>query len=207
MDYAVRSIPQTIDAKMKIEVDLTLKYGILLSGGLDSAVLLYLLIKNYPTITIQPFTIPKHDGAILYVDPVIEYFNKKFNLSIPSTITVGDPNAYHRLQSKTATKEIFERYNVDKLFIAINQNPPELSALPGAPLRDKKSTNPKILLPFVDLYKDDILRIMIEENQEDLANITHSCTEQKIGRCGLCWQCTERKWAFSQLGLEDTGQK
>lgn len=192
---------------MKIDLDINLKYGILLSGGLDSAVLLYLIIKDYPLIDIQPFTIPKHDGAILYADPVIDHFNEKFDLKIPKTIAVGDPDAHHRLQSKTATKEIFEKYIVDKLFIAINQNPPELTDLPGAPRRDQKSNDPRIIFPFVDLYKDDILRIMINEQQEDLSEITHSCTEQKIGRCGICWQCTERRWAFSQVGFQDIGKK
>ena len=192
---------------MKIDIDLNLKYGILLSGGLDSAVLLYLIIRDYPVIDIQPFTIPKYDGAILYADPVIDHFNKKFDLKIPKTISVGDPNVYHRLQSKTAVKEIFEKYAVDKLFIAINQNPPELADLPGAPQRDRKSDNPKILFPFVNLYKDDILRIMIDEDQLDLADITHSCTEQQIGRCDRCWQCTERAWAFSKLGKVDTGTR
>lgn len=192
---------------MKIDIDLNLKYGVLLSGGLDSAILLYIIIRDYPTIDIQPFTIPKHDGAILYANPVIDHFNKKFNLTIPKTIAVGDPNVYHRLQSKTAVKEIFETYAVDKLFIAINQNPPELADLPGAPQRDQKSDNPKILFPFVDLYKDDILKIMIDEDQLDLADITHSCTEQQVGRCNRCWQCTERAWAFNQLGLLDTRKK
>lgn len=192
---------------MKIDIDLNLKYGILLSGGLDSAVLLYLIIRDYPMIDIQPFTIPKHDGAILYADPVIDHFNKKFKLVIPKTIAVGDPNVYHRLQSKTAVKELFEKYTVDRLFIAINQNPPELADLPGAPQRDQKSDNPKILFPFVDLYKNDILKIMIDEDQLDLADITHSCTEQQIGRCDRCWQCTERAWAFKQLDLLDTGKK
>ena len=172
---------------MKIETDNRLKYGILLSGGIDSAVLLYLIIKNNPFVQIQPYTIAKKDGAILYADPVIDHFNKKFELAIPNTIAVGDPNVYHRLQSKTAVKEIFEKYAVDRLFIAINQNPPELNDLPGAPQRDRRSDNPKILFPFVDLYKNDILRIIKDEGQLDLADITHSCTEQQIGRCNHCW--------------------
>lgn len=192
---------------MKIDIDLNLKYGILLSGGLDSAVLLYLIIRDYPSIDIQPFTIPKHDGAILYADPVISHFNKKFNLEIPKTISVGDPNVYHRLQSKVAVKEIFKRCDVDKLFIAINQNPPELADLPGAPQRDQKSDNPKILFPFVELYKDAIVKIMVDEGQLDLADITHTCTEQQVGRCDRCWQCTERAWAFSKLNIADTGSR
>lgn len=191
---------------MLITTDKTTNYGILLSGGLDSAILLYLLVCVNPEIKIQPFTIAKTDGAALYADPVIEHFNKKFNLSIPKTILVGNPTVHHRQQSTTAVKDIFANHPVDYLYIGINQNPPELADLNGAPVRDTKSTDPRIIFPFVDLYKHNILEFMYAHNQEDLADITHSCTEQSVGRCNNCWQCTERAWAFKQLDTIDTGQ-
>lgn len=190
---------------MNISTSAFKKYGIMLSGGLDSAILLYLLVKSNPLIDIQPFTIPKKDGAILYANPVIEYINQFFNISIPSTISVGDPSVHHRLQSKIAVEEIFKNYTIDTLFIAINQNPPDLENLPGAPIRDKKSDNAKISFPFVDLYKDDILKMIIEENQLRLINLAHSCTELSDGRCNKCWQCNERSWAFNKLNLSDSG--
>lgn len=190
-----------------LDIDLNKKYGILLSGGLDSAVLMYLLIKTNKDINLQPFTIPKYDGAFLYADPVIDHFNKKFNLSIPKTIKVGDPNVFHRKQSETAVRDIKEKYPVDFLFIALNQNPPELNELDGAPKRSTHSPDPSIILPFVNLLKTHIIDFMIEYGQEDLSLITHSCTEQQTGRCGRCWQCTERQWAFDQLKILDQGIK
>jgi hypothetical protein len=190
---------------MNIDTLNSQKYGIMISGGLDSAILLYLLVKSNPLINIQPFTIPKKDGAMIYANPIIDYINQIFNLSIPSTISVGDPSVHHRIQSKIAVEEIFKNYNIDTLFIAINQNPPELNDLPGAPMRDKKSNNSKIIFPFVDLYKDDILKLIIAENQISLIELTHSCTELSIGRCNQCWQCNERAWAFNKLNLVDSG--
>lgn len=183
------------------------KYGIMLSGGLDSAVLMYLILEKDPNTNLQPFTIPKHDGAVLYADSIIEYFNRKFSIKLPKTILIGDPNTFHRQQSKTATRDIFKYYPVDVLFIAINQNPPELANLPGAPQRDGRSTNPTIVFPFVDMYKDQILKILYDKGLDDIVDITHSCTEQQIGRCGICWQCTERAWAFSRLNRTDTGTR
>jgi len=56
------------------------------------------------------------------------------------------------------------------------------------------------------LYKHNILEFMYAGNQEDLIDITHSCTEQQVGRCNQCWQCTDRAWAFKQLDKTDTGQ-
>jgi hypothetical protein len=192
---------------MKFDIDLNKNYGIMLSGGLDSAILLYLLINQEPLIKIQPFTIDKTDGASRYADLLINHFNKKFSLSISKTIYVGDPTVHHRSQSTTAVIDIFNNHPVDQLFIGINQNPPELTDLPGAPQRDKKSNDTRIIFPFVDFLKTDILKIMFEYGQEDLMGITHSCTEQKNGRCNQCWQCTERAWAFKKLGKIDSGSK
>lgn len=190
---------------MLIETSSDKRYGIMLSGGIDSALLFYLLIRSNPSINLQPFTISKTDGAALYADPVIDHMNRKFDLQIPPTIIVGDPTVHHRLQSATAVADIFSHHPVDYLYIGINTNPPELANHPSAPNRAKRSDNPRIIFPFVDLYKDKILKIMFDEGQEDLANITHSCTEQRHGRCGVCWQCQERAWAFRQLNKEDTG--
>lgn len=190
---------------MKFDLTENFRYGIMLSGGLDSATLLGLLLLENKNINIQPFTIPKTDGAILYADPVIAHINSKFETSVPNTIEVGNPNVHHRQQSKTAVKEIFENHNIDRLFIAINRNPEELNELPGAPKRDTRSNNFKVIFPFVDLLKTDIIRLAIENNLVELFDITHSCTEQQRGRCEKCWQCTERAWAFSQLQLDDAG--
>jgi hypothetical protein len=166
---------------MNLHIDRNKSYGIMLSGGLDSAVLLYLIINQQPSVKLQPFTIDKTDGSSLYVNKIVDHFNKKFNLSIPYTIYVGDPTAHHRLQSTTAVIDIFNNYSVDYLFNGINQNPLELNDLPGAPKRDKESKDARIIFPFVNLLKTDILKIMFEEKQDDLMYITHSCTEQKIG--------------------------
>jgi len=190
---------------MNIETQIDKAYGLLLSGGLDSAILLYLLIKNNPKINLTIFTIPKHDGSALYAGPIVEHFNKKFNLSLPTPIFVGNPNVHHAEQSTIAILEIFTKHTIDYLFMGVNTNPPELDNLDGAPKRKLTSSSPKLLYPFAHMLKDEIIKIMFDEEQEDLMNITHSCTEQKVGRCNQCWQCTERSWAFKQLGKQDSG--
>jgi NH3-dependent NAD+ synthetase len=190
---------------MKLDITENISYGLLLSGGLDSAILLYLLILENKNLKIQPFTIPKYDGAYLYADPIIDFFNKKFSLNISKTIKVGNPNAHHSQQNVSAVKEIFKNYQIDQLFIAINTVPESLKDYPGTPNRATVSLDPKIVFPFVDLTKDKILSILFENNLEELIPLTHSCTEQTEGRCKVCWQCKEREWAFNQLGKQDTG--
>jgi hypothetical protein len=190
---------------MNLTLEENLSNGILLSGGIDSAVLLYLLIKNNKHLKIQPFTIPKKDGAYLYADPIIDFYNKKFNLDIPKTIKVGDPEAHHSQQNISAVKDIFKNHQIDKIFIAINVIPETLKNYPGAPNRTKESNDFRIVFPFINLTKDIILSILFKNNLEDLIPLTHSCTEQKTGRCNVCWQCKEREWAFNQINELDTG--
>lgn len=185
------------------------KYGVLLSGGLDSAVLLCLMIKDglsqgfVPDIKI--FTIPKHDGAQLYIADIILFISQRFAISLPTTVLVGNPDVYHRIQSSTAILDIFKKYpEVDYVVLGTNQNPPIM--IEGtAPDRVTQSEHPKILLPFIDLYKNDILSLMYQESLTGLIGLTHSCTEQQVGRCNRCFQCNERAWAFNQLNKTDIG--
>lgn len=186
-------------------IDPTKKYGIMLSGGLDSAILLGLILKQYPNINIIPFTIPKYDGAKEHARNVVAHLNLKFKTTITSPIHVGDPNVYHRQQSTTAVIEIFNKYFPDFLFNALNRIPEELSSVKGAPQRDKQSTNAKIILPFASMLKTEILELMYANELEDLTEITHSCTELQTTRCRQCWQCQERAWAFAQLNKLDKG--
>ena len=200
---------------MFVNLSSELKYGIMLSGGLDSAVLFYLILscaksKNIQ-LDIQPFTIPKVDGSYLYVNDILNYFEDQFNISIPTTIHVGDPTVHHTLQSKTAVIDILEKFpHIDQIYFATNQNPPhsfDYSEYPqgGFPNRVKGSEHPKILMPFIDMYKDQILKLVFDHKEEELLLLTHTCTERKTGRCGQCFQCNERAWAFTQLDKIDSG--
>ena len=192
-------------SEVNISIDTEKKYGIMVSGGLDSAVLLYMLIEE-GAHEIQAFTIDKSDGSNLHANNVIEHFNDKFGLNLAKPILVGDPRVHHSKQSMTALIDIFTNHDIDCLYNALNQNPPgALSEHPGAPRRATRSPVEKLKLPFVDLHKNHILDFMYELEQEDLIDITHTCTERIYGRCDVCWQCQERQWAFAQLNKRDTG--
>lgn len=198
-----------------VDLNSNKKYGIMLSGGLDSAILLYIILKEAKEknikLEIQPFSIPKYDGSYLFVEGILEYLKNIFKIDIPNTILVGDPNAHHTQQSKTAVLEIFQKYSeIDFIYFATNQNPTkdfDYSLYPAGsfPNRVTKSEHLKVIMPFIDMYKDQILKILFDHNQVELLNLTHSCTEQKTGRCGRCFQCNERAWAFRQLNKLDTG--
>lgn len=182
------------------------RYGIMLSGGLDSAVLLYLMLKACSTANIQIFYIAKHDGSYRYLDKIISYLNSEFNIILPSPIKVGSPDIPHTQINQTGIRHVLYKYpEVEKLFIGINQNPPQPWGDPKwvFPVRPTENTNPRLDMPFIALHKSHIVDLALQENQQDLLKLTHTCTEQVTGSCMKCFQCNERAWAFEKLNAQD----
>lgn len=189
-----------------VDTQQSVPYGIMLSGGLDSAVLLYLMLKDCPTASIQPFYIAKHDGSHNYIPGIISYLENVFQAKLPKPIQVGTPDIHHTVINQTGIREALIKYpNIRYLYIGINQNPPQPWGNPNwiFPVRPTENTNPRLVMPFMMLYKTHIVDILLQENQRELLKLSHTCTEQPVGNCGVCFQCGEREWALEQLGVQD----
>jgi hypothetical protein len=203
-------IQSRIDGKqIVVNLQQNTAYGLMMSGGLDSAVLLYLMLKDCPTASIQPFYIAKHDGSYAYIDGIIEYINLLFNIRLPDPIKVGSPDIHHTQINQTGIRHVLIKYpEIEKLFIGINQNPPQPWGDPKwqFPNRPISNSNPRIEMPFMMLYKTHIVDLVDQLEIQALANLTHTCTEQVTGRCLKCFQCSERMWAYQTLGLTDHGK-
>lgn len=183
---------------MKIVLDSKKHYGFMLSGGLDSAVLLSLILKHNQDVTLTLFTIPKKDGASKFARTLSEYFN------LNNPILVGNPNLVAQMQGPSAVSEIRNKHTyIDHLLFASNKVPPVDFKKPG-PYRIP-TTDTFFIMPFFNMYKNEIIKIAEENNLQELYNLTHSCTDQETGRCTVCWQCQERAWAFKQANVIDTG--
>ena len=144
------------DKKIVIELFKNNRYGIMLSGGLDSAILLSLILiesqKSKSAINLQPFSMIKNDHSYKYVNNIIDRINDQFKSTIAQTILIGDPSINHKEQSLYATKQVFREHRyIDFLFNAVNQNPPAPWGEPHYlfPDRVKESPHPKIIMPFV----------------------------------------------------------
>ena len=199
--------PQTVE----IDWNSRARIGILLSGGLDSAVLLAAMLhvsrETGTPLKIQPFTIKKPDNSFQYVDAILGSMKTHYGVKVPAPIFVGDGTLSHAVINRDATRDIFSRDLCDFLFFGLNQNPPE--TLPGgsAPNRPSDMGNPLLKAPLLPLYKNHILELAIQLKREYLFLLTHTCTERETGRCGACWQCEERAWAFRQVGIADPGMR
>jgi hypothetical protein len=191
---------------VSVDWDSEKRIGIMLSGGLDSAVLLSAMLhaarESGKKLNIQPFTVIKTEGGFKYVSNIIPYLRNEFGLDIPDTKLVGDGTLHHTQINMSAYREIFGKDLSDVVYIGTNQIPPEI--FPGlAPVRVQQIDTPKIKAPLLHGRKNHTVDLAIQLGQQKLFEMTHSCTEQAYGSCNRCWQCHERAWGFKQLGLAD----
>jgi hypothetical protein len=177
------------------------KIGVFLSGGTDSALMLYYLRRETDN-EIYPITVPKHDGAVNYIGNIIHWVETKLDKKIESPIIIGNPNLYHAHILGDAIHKCFNHNLCDIYYVGDNTYPADI--LPNGPSR-MKVKNQKVIYPLFDIYKTDILSTYVKLNILELLEFTHSCTAQSIGRCNNCWQCRERNWAFEQLNMIDVG--
>lgn len=205
----------TLDQTVKIKLDTDKRIGVLVSGGMDSAILLFLILKEIKdlnlSIDLTVYNVPNvNDGAAVYSRRVVDYLENYFDTEI-NLKKVGSETA-SSLQLITApAKMLLETDQIDILYSGQNQFPEEAKTWQAYKdaLGFFKRRNPytpdseQAKFPFIRLYKHHILEIYRQFNVLDLARITHSCTARTQGKCQECLWCTERAWAFTKLGLEE----
>lgn len=168
-----------------------IKVGVFVSGGLDSALLYYLLNQvAVPGLhTIVPLVIEKTEHTIPLVTGIQEYFKDQRSLTIvdgtvQSAVLKCHADGYNRVYVGT------------------------IKELPEFLIGWQSTTYPETRFfhtPFKNIDKSQIVQLIIKEKQEKLFELTHSCANQPIGRCNECNRCRERKWAFDKLDLLDPG--
>jgi len=197
--------------KRQIEIKLhegKQRIGVMLSGGADSAILLYLLALERKleggTQEIIPFTVARPDGAWNYVKPIVDKINQMLDIALPDPIQVGDPTLHHSKQGRSGELEARGKYNIDHFYYGSQQHPPV--PMPGEyPARPDKIELPGTTIPFALVDKRHTLGLFEVFQAWPLIELTHSCTALTEGRCGECYNCKEREWALSDLGITDPG--
>ena len=203
------------DKKLEISIDLPDGQGknILFgsSGGADSAILLYILAKmnrdQNTNHNIIPFTVPRPDGGANYSPAIIEWINNKLGTNIPAPFIYGDGEVHHSKVVKVAIAALMKTGKYDKLYISENKIPDEYIGDNMTPVRAPANNYPDIIMPFWHLTKAYTIDLYFIEGIPELLELSHSCTEKTVGRCGVCFQCIERKWAFTKLNKTDPGNK
>jgi hypothetical protein len=201
---------------LEIEIP-EVRLGVSISGGADSAILTYILMKYSPyplyffttAIKDKQFITVKHSIDIIQkcmqltgradVFHTIEYvetnIRENFFSSLENKVNSGLVNivctATTNVPSVKILNEFKNKLNYD---ILLRRNP----------LKNKSlySHNNKMYHPFFNLDKKMIHNFYLELNVLDnLFPLTRSCESLEIfdKHCGGCWWCEERAWAFGTL--------
>lgn len=185
------------------------RIGLFISGGFDSAVLAYLICKlkcdNKLSTEIIIFTVPRYDDSYRHAKNIVNWLENQFQITLEHQI-VGDPNLHHSKQVSSGIVQAQKLNPTVLLIIADTQNPPEeLGGLGPVRIRSQSAL---IYQPWFDLDKTETIKLAQElKILDQVAILSHTCTERTELRCGICWQCQERQWAFNKLNLIDVGKK
>lgn len=193
-----------------VAIPLTLRFriGVLVSGGLDSALLYYLIRKltlSDNRFSVVPYIITRNDGSSRYAQPVIDYVHEILGIEQQYATKLDIDETDSELQVAAGMREL---RNTDRnlIYIGIIQTLEE-HALHGVPKPYVPTNSERFNYPLKDLTKAHIVQLIIQLGLEKLFTLTHSCVYDIDTPCGDCNRCNERAWAFNQLGLIDLGTK
>jgi len=191
--------------------------GVSFSGGADSSLLLYILMK-YCTDPIHIFTCSTDIKNRSTVRSSSNVLSKIIDLTKNYNIY----HHFHYIKDSPRIEDIFkqqilfiEKQMINYLYTAVTHNPPveicktfkdiSTEGLERDPriVRPFYDTNNPFYMPFRNINKKVIAQIYAElDILDSLFPLTRSCESTNIiqGHCGECWWCEERLWAFNTLG-------
>jgi len=182
------------------------KIGVMVSGGLDSSLLLYLITKEnkdkgFP-VEVVTLTVHRPDNAKDHAKRIISLVERLNNITLQN-IEVGDPNTSPDLQVISGIKDSIMNKDIPLVFIATTAIPEHLKDARDVPQRDTKEYL-RLSQPWGHETKDSIVEYVVRNKLEVLIKHSHSCTGLQLGQCGRCYNCLERKWALDCNSILDS---
>lgn len=191
------------------------KKGVLVSGGADSALLLYLLLQStqeHLYIFTLASSLKGNSNCKYAIDVVSKCVEITNNQNFTHVIS------YCSEQTKT---ELFKKPNeflvngfIDWIYTGVTKNPPvEVTNKFDSPTTESYERGPdnryptvvhdrNLVVPFISINKKELANLYKQHNLTDiLFPLTRSCEHlsEFEGHCGSCWWCEERKWGFGRL--------
>jgi len=189
--------------------------GIQVSGGADSAILLYILMQHateplhvYTTVSKEKHRTASHIAA--------NVISKCMDLTNTSTVfhhlTYADAQTLPVLH--TRPREDFKNKTINIVYVGETAVPSaDVRATFGPPsgvddLRDPNVIRPVyyknrvFYSPLTNINKQEVAKLYDALGvRETLFPVTRSCESftQPTGHCGQCWWCKERNWGFGYL--------
>lgn len=190
--------------------------GISCSGGVDSSLLLYFLMK-YSKNKIYIFSTGNKARQFKNITVTNNVIQKCIELTGNMNIEHHSTFCDHQTLSNIFDKLDYYRKNklINIFYTGITANPPkyitdtfieEVSEVDRDPtiMREVLHNNNKAYTPWINIDKKKLAQIYKEYNLIDSLFVhTRSCEwetqnvqDPKLGHCGICWWCQERAWGF-----------
>ncbi len=179
-----------------VDLDPTLeKVGLLFSGGMDSTLVLYMLLEEK---RIKGLNTEIHCFTANQLGRRVHSVNV---LKLPEFAG----KCIHHQDVPNDTPEGIRPMLLDLIeggwTMYTGTNAPPVENIGGRyPARKYNDPLPPTLFnPFRYVFKHHILEAYSVLGIEHIVPVTHSCTEIEYGECGGCFACLERKWAYDKL--------
>lgn len=178
------------------------KITVLVSGGIDSTILLYLLAKEISEqqrdVQINVVSFRSIVENPQRIQDIIKYVEKKWSLTIPYDKSA--PSGFIR----DVVSSVLLVYKTDYVYTGCNlvvtdKFTPTKYILNDTPPVRGDALNERHIRPFISYDKIKIVQFYLENNLLDLLKMTHSCGLERNEECGECYFCTEKIWATKTL--------
>jgi len=183
------------------------RIGVLVSGGIDSAILYYLLLLENQfrgnRHKILPISLIRKEGSKYFSSLVVGAVNQQFSIPFAEPQLFGNNTLPEEKQIKSLVDQALAK-DFDTVYAGVIEQLPQ-HMVDWQPIPSKETARFKT--PFQSVNKSHIIDMVIKFKQETMFYITHSCADAdyQVGRCGRCNGCNERTWGFKELGLCDPG--
>jgi len=191
--------------------------GLFLSGGLDSCILLCLIIEELKRTNRQTpihiFTCnkpPDPPHAKRMFDIISKEYNRK--LIYHNNYDVSDEAKKNGVFDFKITRQAFKKFENIVMYIGGNNSWDKTQWVDKIPLLyDLKSTNtgvklpwnypeePHITYPFLRMLKSQIIDIFYKLDKEHLMPYAYSCSKKDPPACNVCYSCEEAAMSFKLL--------
>ena len=193
--------PEHDKRTLDLSLPLGKQVGVFISGGIDSALLYYLLLKEnqHNSHTIHPLIITRKEGSRYFARPIIEKINQLLGISVPIK-RVGNTSLPEPQQVTSAVEQAFRLLKLEEIFVGLIYNRPEHTVgFDPIPVPEM----PYLHTPFRHLEKSHIIDIYYQLGIQHLLEYTHSCDQSETTQCGICNGCREQAWGFLEVSQTD----
>jgi len=187
---------------INIEIPHNSRIGVFVSGGMDSTLLYYLLLKEHQLTksasVIYPIIIMRKADHAHH--KIIGKINQIFNYQAP-TLRFGNTTLAENKQVESAIIQSFTLPPyIQAAFIGLIQVQKEHAIGIEMPITPQHS---QIFTPLQHVDKSHIVALYYRFGISELLTYTFSCDVPGSSPCGICNGCRERQWGFLKTGRID----